>query len=252
MRAMTEEEFLQKLRNAHGDDFVLLTPYVRNSDKITLLHKPCGNIITKVAAKMICKNPEGCYFCSGKNRWKTTESFQKELDIKFPGRYTVLGEYEKARKKLLVRNNECGHEYMVTTDNLLRGKGCPYEGIRNSKYSKFVDKYLSDRKIEFEREKRYDDCVFERPLPFDFYLPEINMCIEVDGEFHYIESKSEKSIQNAKNSRLELVQLRDSIKTQYCKDNNIKLLRLPYYDFKKFGKILDEEVIALYVNAEVS
>lgn len=250
-RALTEEEFLKKLHEAHGDDFVLLTPYTKNSAKIKLLHKPCGNIIEKTAAKMINKQAEGCYICSGKNWHKTTESFQKELDEKFPGRYTVLTEYKKAREKLLVRNNECGHEYMISPDNLLRGKGCPLEGIKNSKYARFVDKYLKDHKIEFEREKRYDDCVLERPLPFDFYLPQINMCIEVDGEFHYVKNKNPK-YQGTENTSLEKVQLRDSIKTKYCTDNRIKLLRLPYFEFKNFEEILDREVLALYVNAEVT
>ena len=217
-----------------------------------MLHKPCGNIIEKIAAKMINKNAEGCYICSGKNWHKTTESFQKELDERFPGRYTVLGEYKKAREKLLVRNNDCGHEYMISPDNLLRGKGCPLDGIRNSKYSKFVDKYLRENNIEFEREKRYKDCIFERPLPFDFYLPKINMCIEVDGEFHYIQNGGGSyGIKNTAGD-LKNVQLRDSIKTKYCEDNGIKLLRLPYFEFKNFKNILDEKVLNLYVNAEVT
>ena len=30
---------------------------------------------------------------------------------------------------------------------------------------------------------------------------------------------------------LENIKFRDNIKTQYCKDNNIKLIRIPYWEF---------------------
>jgi len=33
-------------------------------------------------------------------------------------------------------------------------------------------------------------------------------------------------------------QINDSIKTQYCVDNNIKLIRIPYWKFKNIPNIL--------------
>ena len=33
---------------------------------------------------------------------------------------------------------------------------------------------------------------------------------------------------------------KDNIKTEYCKNNNIKLLRIPYYDFNNIEKILEK------------
>ena len=34
------------------------------------------------------------------------------------------------------------------------------------------------------------------------------------------------------------LQLKDSLKTQYCKDNGIQLLRIPYWEFNNIEKIL--------------
>ena len=45
----------------------------------------------------------------------------------------------------------------------------------------------------------------------------------------------------------EEVRIRDNIKTQYCKDNNIKLLRLPYYKKSEFEKILKENLIDIVI-----
>jgi len=48
-----------------------------------------------------------------------------------------------------------------------------------------VEDYFERHNIAFEKEKRFDDCRNVRVLPFDYYIPDKNLCIEVDGEFHY-------------------------------------------------------------------
>ena len=83
--------------------------------------------------------------------------------------------------------------------------------------------YLTKNDVKFEREKRFDDCFYEKKLPFDFYLPEQNICIEFDGIQHfkvidYFGGKEE----------FDRIKKRDGIKTQYCKDKNIKLVRIKY------------------------
>lgn len=35
--------------------------------------------------------------------------------------YTVLGTYVKAKIKILMRHNNCGHEWEITPDNFSRG-----------------------------------------------------------------------------------------------------------------------------------
>ena len=72
-------------------------------------------------------------------------------------------------------------------------------------------------------------------MPFDFYLPAYNLCIEFDGEQHF---KSIKHFGGEK--RLSIQKIKDNIKTEYCKNNNIKLLRIPYYDFNNIEKILEK------------
>jgi len=73
------------------------------------------------------------------------------------------------------------------------------------------------------------------PLPFDFHLPEYNIYIEYDGEQHFKRYKFEKDDNN-----LNIRKLRDQIKTDYCKNNNIKLIRIKYTDFKKIESILNK------------
>ena len=59
--------------------------------------------------------------------------------------------------------------------------------------------------------------------------------IEYDGEQHFKRYKFEKDDNN-----LNIRKLRDKIKTDFCKKNNIKLIRIKYTDFKKIESILNK------------
>lgn len=92
---------------------------------------------------------------------------------------------------------------------------------------------LESKKIIYEKEYKFKDCKYKRELPFDFYIKDINLCIEVDGEQHYKPVKfGEISIEESE-KRFKKQQKKDNIKNQYCKNNNIELLRIPYWDFNK-------------------
>ena len=58
---------------------------------------------------------------------------------------------------------------------------------------------------------------------FDFYIEKLNMCIEYDGEQHFMPIKwfgGDEGLENIK--------IRAGIKNKFCQDNNIKLLRISY------------------------
>lgn len=238
-KKLTTNEFQDRLNKIYGNQFTVKSEYINNVTKIDILCNKCNNIIQKMPVKMTGSTKEGCYICAGKNHYKTKESLQKEIDSKFPNTYKIIGEYIRARQPLTVERLTCGHIYDVAPTNLLRGRGCPRCGINHSHYMDIVESYFDNNNIEYEKEKRFKDCRHIRVLPFDYYLPKYNMCVEVDGEFHYPNNYIYKN----KHSNYIEVSIRDNIKTQYCKDNNIKLLRLPYFKESEFEKILKENLI---------
>ena len=97
-----------------------------------------------------------------------------------------------------------------------------------------IRKYLELNKIEFVQEKRFVDCRDNKPLPFDFYLPNYNLIIEFDGQQHYEPKFGEDSFVQT--------QKHDKIKNQYCKDNNINLLRIPYFESNNIEKIIAKQL----------
>ena len=81
------------------------------------------------------------------------------------------------------------------------------------------------------QEKTFNDCYNPETnvrLRFDFYLPDYNCCIEYDGIQHF-EGWS-NSLLNLRDNKY-----RDNIKEEYCKNNNIRLIRIPYTDFDKIS-----------------
>src|SRR5690606_6725556 len=85
--------------------------------------------------------------------------------------------------------------------------------------------YLTNKNIKFESQKKFNDCKSIRKLPFDFYLPDYNLCIEYDGIQHFEPIDFFGGINSYKN----LIK-RYAIKSNFCYVNGIELLRIKYND----------------------
>lgn len=240
MRRKTTEEFKQILVDKYGDRFTLLSEYHNNCTKVKLRCNECGNIIYKRPAKMMGQDNEGCYICNGKNHYKTKESLQEEVNAKFPDNYIILGDYVRARTPLLVLNTKCDHTYNISPDNLLRGKGCPL--CRQSSYEDYVDEYLSLSDFSYIKQKTFDDLkgVGGRSLKFDYYLTDYNICLEIDGQYHYYNNAWENREDYLKDHR-NCVQ-NDAIKNDYCKSHNIPLVRIHYSELHNICPIINEAI----------
>ena len=99
-----------------------------------------------------------------------------------------------------------------------------------SSYENKIVQILRRESIKFEREKTYDD-LRRGKYRFDFYIPEDNVLIEVDGQFHF------KPILGR--AALLKQQEHDRRKNSYCLANNIKLYRIPYWEVDNIKKVSD-------------
>lgn len=117
----------------------------------------------------------------------------------------------------------CGDIFTTSICNYEAGSNrCPICTQRISKGEILVASILDKLGIEYETEKVYEDCKDKKYLPFDFYLPKYNAIIEFDGAFHFEPVFSEESFIKT--------QTHDKLKNEYCKQNNIPLLRIPYWE----------------------
>ena len=119
-----------------------------------------------------------------------------------------------------------GYSGEIREDHLLRGHGCPV--CHNSIGEKQVKEYLDTHKITFIPQYIFDDCKNIKALPFDFYLPDYDACIEYDGIQHFnpidFAGKGEEWALQQFNE----LKHRDEIKNTYCRDHNILLYRIKY------------------------
>lgn len=128
---------------------------------------------------------------------------------------------------------DCGKICYVTSNNLIRGnnKSC---GCIKSRGENKIERIFTENNVYFLREYVFKECFnpeTKKPFRFDFYLPDYNCCIEYDGEQHYYGWGH--GLDNKES--LKIIQKRDSIKNNFCASNGIKLVRIPYTDFKSIS-----------------
>lgn len=112
-------------------------------------------------------------------------------------------------------------------------RGCP--NCSSSKGEKKIKKFLLEENIENKYQYIIKECRTKRPLPFDFYLLNYNLCIEYHGEQHYEPVEffgGEKKFKELKK--------RDKIKEDYCYNNGIYLLIIPYWEFDNIETIITD------------
>ena len=124
------------------------------------------------------------------------------------------------------------------------GQSCKECYKKESVGERRIRQWLENHEFEFVQEKWFDDCRDINPLPFDFYLQDLNTIIEFDGKQHFEENHFFSHLNNFNNSVTAYTQHHDKIKNDYCKKNNINLIRIPYTRTNNIEKILEEKLIA--------
>lgn len=113
----------------------------------------------------------------------------------------------------------------------------------SSKNEMKIGKILQKLKYEYVPQINFSDCVDVGLLKFDFGVKKDGklLClIEYDGEQHYMPVKFGHMSDEEVQEKLNDTQRRDNIKNEYCKKNNIPLLRIPYWEKKNIKKIITE------------
>ena len=152
---------------------------------------------------------------------KTHKEYVNELKNVNPD-IVVIEKYIDSRTPILHKCLIHDYEWKNSPIHILSGTSCPL--CHESRGERFTRQWLEDHNIRYEREKIFQDCKDEKPLPFDFYLPDFNLCIEYQGKQHY-----EPIDYFGGKENLSYVIKHDNIKEKYCKDNGITLLQIPYY-----------------------
>ena len=162
----------------------------------------------------------GCPKCGGTLK-KTHDEYVQEL-FKINPDIMVIGEYINGKTPILHKCKIDNFEWYGIPNNMRRRGGC--QRCNESSGEREVRQYLERNNIKYIFQYPFNDCCDTNPLPFDFYLLDYNYCIEYQGKQHY---EPIDFFGGQKN--FEYIIKHDNIKNEYCKNNGIKLLRIPYY-----------------------
>lgn len=217
----THEQYVKEVNNINSN-IVVIGQYSGN--RTNILHMCAVDGYTWEALPGNILKGSGCPVCALErqkiHRTKTHEDYVEEVAIINPN-IEVIEQYIGAERKILHKCKVDSHEWLALPSNILSGHGCPK--CNASRGEREISNYLSKNNIVNIPQYTFDDCRNKKLLPFDFYLPVYNTCIEYDGEQHYKPVDyfgGESGLQQRKNN--------DAIKTTYCISNGVKLLRIRY------------------------
>lgn len=192
----------------------------------------CGNIISVRSNNLKNGNTNSCG-CFRKETASNLKSFDL-INQRF-GLLTVLKrDFSRTGKNAYwICQCDCGKIISVDGSNLKRGRSISCGCYKKSKGEEKIENILNELNIQYETQKQFPNLfsINNGKLRFDFYLPLYNIVLEYQGKQHYTNIEywgGEKGLQDR--------QTNDNIKRQWCKENNIKLIEIPYWDFDKLNE----------------
>lgn len=201
----------------------------------------------------IPKRPDSKYKNNGWVDWDTFLSHGKIAPVKKCKLFITYIEAVLFLKELDIKN-QYDYIYFIEENNInflpkrpdyvYKKEWSGYNNYLSKKHSDIqsygefkIEEFLIINKIHYIKEHTFDTCKNIKNLRFDFYLPSLNICVEYDGEQHFIAY----SLYGGENA-LNITKKHDKIKNKWCKNNKIKLIRIPYNKKRKIYSILEEEL----------
>ena len=208
--------------------------------EMTIIHNDCGHIYTLDIYEFM-EGKRRCGKCKGKvlqaQNAEDIEVIKFKTEKLTEGEYSFVDDhYTNSKTKHNFLHHTCGTVFKKAWDKF-RGAGqrcteCYRKGME-SVASRYVRDVLDHLYIDYECEKRFDDCINPKTgktLPFDYYIPEINTLIEIDGEQHergsFTKYDHEGTIE------------RDKVKNIYAEKKEIELVRIPAKKWSELPEFL--------------
>lgn len=183
----------------------------------------CGRIFNVIPGQVKSGHVKTCGKCNLLindrpdliNEW----NFEKNKDI------DIKQICSKSNKKYWWKCKKCKKEWIASPCSRIEyRKNCPICHNAMSSSETMTKQILDYNNIKYEQQKTFNECKLIKKLRFDFYLPDYNLCIELNGAQHY---------RKVFKWNYDLIQKRDKTKEIFCKKNNIDLLIIPYTMFSK-------------------
>lgn len=224
-----KEKMNKQVRDLTGQTFGRLTVLYRNGSTNRGNAKwhckcKCGNEVDVSGGHLLNGNTKSCGCLYQEISYEPIEDLVGQtfgkLTVLYQNDHKMVTSYKTQRWHCKC---ECGNEIDAGSSELkFKSKqscGCVKTSIGENK----IKKILNENNIKFEIQKKFLTCKDKRYLPFDFYINN-SYLIEYDGIQHFYTKNSGWDTEE----HLKMTQKHDKMKNQWCKNNNIPLIRIPY------------------------
>lgn len=241
-RTKTNKRFLEELASINPT-IIPCEQYADARKKINVYCDVCGYNWSPTPDFLL--QGGGCPECSKLQQHdrqaKSHEQFVTELKMANP-MLTPLEHYYNDYTKILIKCELHNYIWSVAPNKILhRNTGCP-KCVSYTNEKKLLD-IFDKLGYSTEVQKRFNDCKDKNTLPFDIYVKELNLLVEYDGEGHYQPIPRGGITMDEALENLRITQRHDAIKTQYCLDHNIPLIRIPYWERNNMESYLYDKLL---------
>lgn len=210
---------------------LLISEYIGNEKPIDCKCKACGNIWTTLP-KVLISNGSGCPKCGKKKaikaETKTREKFIEEINMINPN-IEILGEYINTHTKIECKCKICKTTWYGYPSNLLnKSAGCI--GCNISIGEKKMLDILNKIGIKYIPQYPIKTVKNMKPQRFDAFDIINNIAFEYNGEQHYYPVDFAGKGKIWAEEQFTIIKKRDQLKIEYCRNNNIPIVIIPYWE----------------------
>lgn len=234
-----KERFTKDLKGKIIGELTVLEMVPNTSPVKWLCECSCGKRVIRNSNSLLNKTTLSCG-CLAKKKRAEEQKFKHYKDISeetFDWWKVLFLDKERTEKEKkaywFCRCTKCNNIYSVLGSNLRSGQSTHCRNCLESDGEKIINQFLLSNNFSFKREFSFPNLysVKNGKLRFDFMVYKNNLpiiAIEYQGEQHY------QAVPHwGGEEALAIRKQNDQLKEQYCKDNQIKLITIPYWDKEK-------------------
>lgn len=249
MASLSNEIVQERINKKYGEGKWTILSLDRKYTSVHMKHLcrcgDCGREYEKRVNDLL--HGYGCSYCKGLPRRNVEEmkNYVKEKD----NDYELKSDHKRTRDIGLFYHKKCNNNFRMKIHNFItKGQRCPICAKLENRDPRFYDSkgvltikdFLNDNGIEFENEKMFEKCYGKKThklLPFDIFVNDLNLIIEYDGNQHF-----EPVDFFGGEESFERIKINDEIKNNFCRNNNINMVRISYLNREKINEILRDIV----------
>ena len=224
LEKLNTEDFIKKSKLIHGDLYGYgKADYINMYSKITLICKIHGEFIQAPSNHL---SGNGCIRCKNENMLSSTDEFIEKSKLIHGDKYNYDNvEYISCEKKINIICKKHGI-FEQTPHGHLNNRGCPKCNMSKGEIK--IGKFLTENNIKYKTQFYFTNLKYKGYLRFDYGILDENnnlqYLIEYNGEQHY----KYIDFMHKTYELFELSKMKDELKIDYCKNNNITLHIIRY------------------------